>query len=202
MSDGIREQIMNAAANAAQYYRENYCNEICNAKVKLISPETTNKMYDLQCKSCKDIVNYTLDNLILELDSVDWNFIYGPKNMSMSQAMRVIFEAEQSFRDAVKSDLEYSKEECEKIWGLKGRFNTGRPTCDTDYKKIEPYVSGINEFFEDVNKEHMEYMATNVASPGKLVYEANRCKHAASVIIAGTLRKIHKEVPRFDFRLY
>ncbi|MCL5732868.1 MAG: hypothetical protein M1285_05670 [Candidatus Thermoplasmatota archaeon] len=132
------------------------------------------------------------------IDNTNWDYIYGPKNMSMMQAISYIQQERQQFISSAKSIAEYASDECEKEWGITGRFNTAMGESE----RRNPLITGINEFFEEENIARREHMTANVAEPQKLMREANRCKRGAGILVTRMLAMIRRKYPRFDFSFY
>lgn len=193
----IFDEIVAAAEKSAEYYKQHFCNDVCQ-KVMVVPKSTTQQLVKLRCQSCKEMVNYVTSEVVTLMENTDWNFIYGPKKMSMQQAISYIMRERQQFESSAKAIAEYAGDDCEKEWGITGRFNTAL-TID-QYKN--PIITGLNEFFEEENVRRREYMTREVAPPDVLGKEAKRCKKAARLLIVRMLADIHKRVPRFDFNFH
>ena len=193
----IRDDILIATKKYADSYRQNFCKEVCQP-VSVVHKDITQQFVNLRCQSCAELVNYVTDEIEMLMDNTDWDYIYGPKKMSMQQAFSYLARERNQFVSAAKAIAEYASDDCDKRWGIRGRYETGL-TID-QYKN--PIISGLNDMFEEENVRQREYMTSKVATPQQLTQEANRCKRNARLLITRILAGVHRDVPRFDFNFY
>ena len=190
----IHEDIVNAAKEGAESVKRTYCNRVCS-KVSVVPKGTSGELVDRRCQSCKEIVDYVTGEIVMLMDNTNWDFIYGPKNMSMNQAMSYLANERMSYRSQMRSIRENAVEICNRQWGMSNKFNT---TLSNEERK-NPIITGLNEFFEEENIRHREYMTAEVAPPDVLSKENRKCRQAIHEIFFMMMSSIKANVPRFDF---
>ncbi len=190
----IHEDIVNAAKEGAESVKRTYCNRVCS-KVSVVPKGTSGELVDRRCQSCKEIVDYVTGEIVMLMDNTNWDFIYGPKNMSMNQAMSYLANERMSYRSQMRSIRENAVEICNRQWGMSNKFNT---TLSNEERK-NPIITGLNEFFEEENIRHREYMTAEVAPPDVLSKENRKCRQAIHEIFLMMMLNIKANVPRFDF---
>ena len=190
----IHEDIVNAAREGAESVKRTYCNKVCS-KVSVVPKGTSGKLVDGRCQSCKEITDYVTYEIVMLMDSTDWDMIYGPKNMSMNQAKSYLASERRLYRSQIIAIKENAVEICNRQWGMSNKFNTAL----SNEERKNPIITGLNEFFEEENIRHREYMTAEVAPPDVLSKENRKCRQAIHEIFFMMMSSIKANVPRFDF---
>ena len=188
----IGEDIINAGEQVGAYYKKNYCNMVCKGNM-VVPRDATQEFLKLKCKSCHDMVNYVVDDFILNLTSIDWDTYYNPNSGGPTYRIQERYK----IIGQIMSIVDYSDDICDKVWGLTGQVNTNL-TID-QYKN--PLISGLNEFFEEENIRHRKYMTSEVAPANILAQESRRCKSNARMLLKKMVADIHRKVNSFDIAI-
>ena len=195
MNPDIEGQIHNAAKQAEAYFIKNFCQNVCNSIVKVNDRRTSKSFPEFQCEVCKKMVGYVTGEVVSLILNTDFSFLRGINGWSMERNTTYRIEQRREFYKGLYGIVEYAEDQCAKMWGITGWFNTSLSPEESK----NPLIGGLNEFFEEENKNRLERMVKEVAPPDVLGSEYKKCKTGAKAVIQGMLKMIRKLVQGFPF---